>query len=179
MTRASLAVVVLAAATSSASAGTYVGLGIGSTATMGGDMTQISGDGTRSERFLLGQSWGRFSVEGAATRYGALYRTAGYDGTSVAVAGKATFPVMPHVSVFGRLGLQRTWLSTNRMDLVSFDGNGYLLGAGLQYDLDVSILGGVAIFADYQHTSSSFQGSAGRPFDSTASMWTLGLTVSM
>lgn len=175
---ASLAALLLTASGTAASAGTYIGLGIGSSASVGSDNLNVTSDGGRSERFVLGESFGRFGVEGAATRYGADQKSITYDGTAVAIAARLTVPVSGPIALFGRGGLQRTWLSPNR-DTMSFSGNGYLLGAGIEYDFHVSVLGGGAIFADYEHTDSTFHGSGGKPFDYNASMWTLGVTLAL
>jgi hypothetical protein len=179
MKSACLAVILVAASATASSAGTYVGLGVGSSASIGGDSTAITSDGGRSGRLIVGQSFGRLSIEGAGTRYGAFYQKAGYDGTALAIAARLTFPVSGPIALFGRGGLQRTWLSTSRANMTSFSGNGYLLGAGVEYDFHVSVLGGGAIFADYERADSTFQGSAGRSFDFNASMWTLGVTLSL
>jgi hypothetical protein len=138
-------------------------------------------DGVRSERFILGQSFGRFSVEGTGTRYGLGYvnTATGWDGTSLAIAGKLDLPLGNNFSVFGRAGLQRTWLSAQRDTMRSFDGDGWLLGAGFAYHFDAALLGGGAIFVDYNRDKSTFTGAGNKPFDATASMWTLGLTLTL
>ena len=176
---ACLAAFLVAASATAASAGTYVGLGIGSSASVGSNTLAVTGDGGRSERFVLGESFGRLSIEGAGTRFGARHRAIGYDDTTVALAARLTFPVSGPIAVFGRGGLERTWLSPGPQNMTSYAGNGYLLGAGIEYDFHVSILGGGAIFADYERTDSTFQSAAGSPFDYNASMWTLGVTLSL
>lgn len=184
MIRAVLAVLLVAAASSAASAGTYLGLGIGTTADVGTSnttSTPFEQGGGRSERFILGQSFGRLSIEGAGTRYGLLHQRSPYDGTSMAIAAKLTFPLDSHFGVFGRGGVQRTWLSNSdsSANTMSYAGNGWLLGAGFEYHFDAALLGGGALFVDYERANSTFSGETGRPFDSSASMWTLGLTLTL
>jgi hypothetical protein len=180
MTRAAVLTTLLVVATGSAvSAGPYLGVGIGTNANLGGDRSQFTDDGGRSGRLMVGQKFGRFSIEGLGTRYGLLNQGEGYDGTSLGVAGKLNFPLGNNFEVFGRAGLQRTWLSPNRGQLASFDGNGYLVGGGFEYHLDLSMIGGGAIFVDYTRNSSGLTSDAGRQLNSTASMWTLGITLAI
>jgi hypothetical protein len=184
MNRAVVAVILVAVAHSAASAGTYLGLGIGTSADVGvsnATGTPFEQGGGRSERFIIGQRFGRLSIEGAGTRYGLLHQLAPYDGTSLAVAAKLSLPLGNNFDVFGRGGLQRTWLSDsqNTPNTMSYSGNGYLLGAGFEYRFDAAVLGGGSIFVDYERNQSSFSASNGRPFDGIASMWTLGLTLAI
>lgn len=181
MKSAALAVILVAAASSAASAGTYLGLGIGSTASVSDSEATFQSGGDRSERFILGQSFGRLSIEGAGTRYGLFHRDAPYDGTSLAIAAKLSFPLGNNFDVFGRGGLQRTWLSANMSanSLRDYDGNGWLLGAGFEYHFSMAVVGGGSIFVDYERNKSTFVDATSMSFDSTASMWTLGMTLSL
>src|SRR5689334_18281720 len=93
MKSACLAVILVAAAAPASHAGTYVGLGIGSSADVGGKMSGygggFTGDGTRSGRLILGQSFGRFSIEANAMRFGVLYNDNLQDDvTTLAAAAK-------------------------------------------------------------------------------------------
>jgi hypothetical protein len=182
MKTAGLAVILVAAASTAASAGTYLGLGLGSSASVGGTDTgsAVFAQGSdRSERFIVGQKFGYISIEGAGTRYGLYHQTTGYDGTAVALAAKLSLPLGNGFDAFGRGGVQRTWLSTDTANAMEYSGNGWLLGGGFEYHLGVSLLGGGSIFVDYERAKTTFDGQAGRPFDNTVSMWTLGLTLSI
>ena len=183
MTRACLAAVLLVAASASTSfAGTYVGIGVGSSVDVGGQMSQygggFSGDGTRSGRLILGQRFGRLSVEGNVMRFGVLFDGRGPDDvTTVAAAAKLSFPVEPNIEAFGRAGVERSWLS-GAGQMPDLSGDGYLLGLGFEYRLDLGI-GAGSVFVDYARTSTTFEDSESHKLDGSVSMWTLGLTVSL
>jgi opacity protein-like surface antigen len=172
-----LAVALVAAAASTASAGPYLGLGIGTSASVDSDRWMFSSDGNRTGRLFGGQTWGRFSVEGQGTRYSFFSGSAPYDATSLAVAAKYSFPLGDDFEVFGRGGLQHTWLNTdtNQADV---DGNGLLLGAGFEYRLKLSI-GAGSLFVDYQYDHTSFDAGKNVSVGGSAGMWTLGATVAL
>jgi hypothetical protein len=177
------AVALVAASATAASAEAYLGLGIGTTASVGGDMTSFQGDGSRSGRLILGSRFGRFSVEGNGTRFGLIGNSVAYQADQLAAALKYSFPLGNNFEVFGRGGLERTWLSTDAMTRQNFAGNGYLLGAGFEYRLDLAVAAG-SIFVDYTRTATGFSGDSADAsrmptLDGTASMWTLGLTLSI
>jgi hypothetical protein len=178
MTRAvTLAAALLSVTASSASAGTYFGLGVGTSANWGGDLMTLSGDGQRSGRLVVGQRFGRFSIEATGTRFG-LISDSGVprDVTSLAAAAKLSFPLGNNFEAFGRAGLERTWLSSDRNpELI---GNGWLLSGGFAYNID-AVLGGMAIFVDYTHTDTNLQDPNRRSVDGTAGMWTLGVTLAI
>lgn len=181
MKSAALAVILVAAAAPASHAGTYVGLGIGSSADVGGQMSNFGGgfgsDGSRSGRLILGYRFGRLSVEGNATRFGLLYNNNLQDEiTTLSAAAKLSFPVESHFEAFGAVGLERSWLSAQISDQ-DMSGNGYLLGAGFEYRVDLGL--GGSIFVDYTRSDTSFQNSRMHTLDGTASMWTLGLTLSI
>jgi hypothetical protein len=121
------------------------------------------------------------SVEGTAQRYGVLNESgrSPFDGTQLGVAAKLNLPLGNRFEAFGRGGLQRTWLSTNT-NQPSYTGNGWLVGAGIEYRLDLGVAGG-SIFIDYTYADTTFtkQNAAMAQLDGSAGMWTLGLTLSI
>jgi hypothetical protein len=176
--RSLLAVAFVAAAASTASAGTYLGLGIGTAASghVGDDASSQMSDGNRTGKFLVGYRFGRLSVEGAATRYSQLYRNSVHDGTSLAAALKYSLPLGDNFEAFGRGGLQRSSLSTANGDL---SGNGWLLSAGFEYRID-GVLAGASLFVDYTHNQTTYAGDPHSPsLDASASMWMLGATLAI
>jgi hypothetical protein len=177
--RSLLAVALVAAAASTASAGPYVGLGIGTAASPGGELSMTSSDGNRSGRLLVGTSFGRFSIEGAGSRFGVFREAADYDGTQIAAAGKYNFPLGDNFEVFGRAGLQRTWLSADKGGS-EWIGNGWLLGAGFQYRFLVKTVD-ASLFVDYQYAAANLvdQSTTTRERGITLGLWTLGATVSL
>ena len=178
--RSLLAVAIVAATASAASAGTYLGLGIGTAASASGDITNTTSDGNRTGRVLGGFQFGRFSVEGAVSRYGIdKDRTVPYQGTRLGVAGKYSLPLGDQFEAFGRLGLQRTWLNTDGA-YVDYVGNGLLLGAGFEYRLNVAGTG-ASLFVDYEYARTGLvnQRDMKTTKDEGIGMWTLGATIAL
>jgi opacity protein-like surface antigen len=177
--RSLLAIALIAAAASTASAEGYLGLGIGTAASPSGDLPMTSNDGARTGRLLGGYRFGRFSIEGTASRYSIYKANASYDGTVLAAAGKYSLPLGDNFEAFGRLGLARTWLNTDTNN-ADWAGNGLLLGAGFEYRFLIAKTG-VSAFVDYQRIQSNLD----RQSDSQMTkgmgigLWTLGFSVSL
>ena len=175
--RSLLALALVAATPVAASAGTYLGLGIGTQASghIGSDPSSMETDGNHSGRLILGMRFGRLSAEGSGTRYSEVFRNASSPSTSLAVALKYGLPLGDNFEIFGRGGLQRTWVSGADWDLA---GNGWLLGAGFEYRIDAALTG-LSVFVDYTHNQSTLYGPSNVPLDASASMWTLGATLAI
>ncbi len=178
MNRALAAVMFLAATSSVASAGTYLGLGIGTAPAISENTDRLSSDG-RSGRFLLGMRFARISVEGSVGDYDVLISPAGTAmpyGTAyqASAALKASFPLGNNFEAFGRGGVQHTWINADD-GVHDVSGSGYLLGAGFEYRLNL-LLGQGSIFVDYQYNKAKLEGDR-LAFDASTRMWTLGLTL--
>jgi hypothetical protein len=173
--RSLLAVIVLAAAAAPASAGTYIGLGIGTGPSIGNDTIPNANNDGRSGRFILGMKFGRLSVEGEANRFGMLLNGDSYDSTMLGLGLKYSLPLANGFELFGRGGLQRTWLSSNadRNDYEG-SGNGYFLGAGVEYR--IRPFG--SVFVDYERQSATIDGNS-TPYGQSAGMFTLGATIDL
>lgn len=171
---------VIAATTSVASAGTYLGAGIGTSASLGGDHTPYASNG-RSGRLILGFGFGRIGIEANATRYGLARGTEGFQATSLAAALRVGFPLGNNFELFGRGGLERTWLTTSGTDPEP-SGNGWLLGIGAAYKVNLGITG-ASIFIDYTHDETGFSFTDAHnqmgKFNQSAGLWTLGLTLAL
>jgi Outer membrane protein beta-barrel domain len=186
MKRAGLAVVTLAALTGSASAGTYLGLGIGTSPAVS-EQTDRLESGSRSGKLLLGTRFGNVAVEGSLGGFDMLI--ADQAGTlktfgstyQAAIAGKLSVPLGNNFEAFGRAGIHHTWIDTD-VDANAVSGNGLLLGAGIEYRLNL-IVGQGSIFMDYQYSRATLEGTdkfvGNKAFDSSYRMWTLGLTVGL
>jgi hypothetical protein len=175
--RSLLAVALIAAAASTASAEGYLGLGIGTAASPSADKT--SSNGERSGGAFGGMHFGQFSVEGAASRYGVWRGNQEYSGTVLAVAGKYNLKLGDGFDAYGRLGLERTWLSTDTT-ASDYAGNGWLLGAGFEYHFKLASTGASA-FVDYERTQTGLvnQNDMKTQKDTGIGLWTLGVTVSL
>ncbi len=166
---------ILVASSGVAKAGGYLGLGIGPSPGASDAHDYFSG-GSRTARFLGGVRFGQFSAEGAITGF-ALHNTAGteYDAKEASVSGKFNLPLGDNFEAFGRLGLQRTWLSAQSNNpAADAQGNGYQLALGMEYRLNVGVASG-SLFLDYSHHSSSYDGPY--KFDLSVRMWMLGVLV--
>lgn len=175
MKRLSVTTLCLAAMTSTASAGAYIGLGIGTSARASSDATMMEGDG-RSGRLMLGWQIGRFGIEGSGTRYDVWVAQAPFEATQLAIGLKYGLPIDNNFEVFGRGGLQRTSLNTISSGGYDADGGGFYLGLGVAYKLPIAAVG-ASVFMDYQRTWTTFDNGLGE-YDGVAGIWTLGATLS-
>lgn len=186
MFRGSLAIIVITALGTAASAGVYLGLGVGPAANTGNDTSgknAFTSDGNgRSARFILGARFGRFSLEGDVDHYGVLVDKAyPFDAWDAALLLKYSYPLSYGFEVFGKGGLVHTWLTNGSGDSTTLNsnGNGWVLGAGLEWRFNL-VLAGCSLFVDYEFNSSSFSYDATpQDYNATAGMWMLGATVSI
>jgi hypothetical protein len=170
-------IVIVAALAGSASAGTYVGLGIGKP-TVGNDGNDDFAASGRSHRVMLGVRLGRVSVEGAYTGYDVAPAVGPQvvDSRSLSAALKLSFPLGHNFEVFGRGGLLHTWIDGSDAAM-SMSGNGYTFSGGFEYGLDLG-LARAALFVDYTRNLVELTSDDEmRTIDQTASLWTLGFAV--
>lgn len=177
-----LGVALLASMTSLASAGTYLGVGVGSEASGSGTYgrNDVSMDGyDRSGRLMLGTRFSKLSVEAQGSRFDVAFNNNAYDATQLALALKLSIPLGNNFEVFGKGGVQRTWLSFNGTNSdMDAAGSGLLFAAGFEYRFNL-VATAASLFVDYQHSDSGYRNGKMVEFDGTSSMWTLGATVSL
>jgi hypothetical protein len=176
--RTVLALALLTVTGSVASAGAYIGLGVGTGASVSDSQdTPYTSDG-RSAKIALGFSFGRLAVEGAYSGYGLIMgNTVGsgqVDSRTMQVALKYNLPISDGFELFGRGGLLRTDLNSKDSGMTT-EGDGYLLGLGVEYRLPAF----GSIFMDYTRDQASFSDSSQATIDQTASMWMLGVNISL
>ncbi len=180
--RLALGAVILASLTSVASAGTYIGLGIGSESSGGAtrDGTDVgSMDGyDRSGRLMVGTRFSKLSVEAQGSRFDIGFDSGLYDATQLALALKLSLPLGNNFEFFAKGGLERTWLSGGPTDMHDAAGSGLLLGGGFEYRLNLGVTS-ASVFVDYQRSSSGFKNEYMVEWDGVTSMFTLGATVSL
>lgn len=180
MKRAALAVILLAMSSGVASAGGYLGLGIGTAPAVstGIEGQVVSPDG-RSARLMLGSRFGQFSVEGALGGFDAVLSDSrgaiAYDVYQASIAGKLSLPLGNNFEAFGRVGLQKSWWTTERPEL-EVGGSGLLFGAGFEYRIK-TVAGQGSVFVDYQYSSAELKAERSTLGDTSMRMWTLGLTI--
>jgi hypothetical protein len=185
MKRAALVVALVAAMSSVASAGTYVGLGIGTNAVSGSD--RIVDDG-RSARLVVGYAfrplkYGTLAVEGSLSGYGLGLKDGDealpMDAYQISAAARFNVPLSHNFEAFGRLGLHHTTVGADNA-IYDTSGNGFLVGAGIAYLFDARIGKGAAVSIDYQLNKVDLEGER---FKGAASLglverqWTLGVTL--
>ena len=186
MMRAALALAFVAATSSAASAGVYVGLGIGTNALSERDDRLVE-DG-RSFRLLVGYQFrplrhGTIAVEGSYGSYGVGLKDSTVrlmDGDQLSIAARYSLPIADNFEAFGRLGLQHT--SVGGYDpLYDTSGNGFLVGAGIAYRFDVGVGKGAAVTVDYQLNKTTLSGgryTGPAELDLLERQWTLGVQMS-
>jgi hypothetical protein len=158
-----------------ASAGVYLGLGIGPGVTSGGDVDYQTAD--RNYKALVGYSLGQISIEGSVMR-GSLNQNAtpAFDVTQLALMGKYSLPISDGFEVFGKAGIQRTTLSSpDALDVSSADttGSGLIVGAGIEYRLKL-VATQASIFVDYTYSDMTLDTTKG---DFTTRGFMLGATI--
>lgn len=185
MKRAALIAALLAAMPSAASAGVFVGLGIGTNEVSGSE--RLVDDG-RSMRLLVGYQFrplrfGAIAVEGSIGGYGLglLDRTSvvEIDARQLSLAGRFNLPLANNFQAFGRLGLHHTSASATNA-IYDTSGSGYLVGAGIEYRFDVGVGTGASVGIDYQLNKVELSGERfqnGTAFDVLQRQWTLGVTL--
>ncbi len=159
-----------------ASAGTYLGLGIGSGIQPSGDGSFSSSD--RTGKLLVGYSFGQIAVEAAAQR-GSIVDNGGngFDLTQLSLTGKYSLPISDGFEAFGRGGLERTTLGSQQGVVSDMAGSGFLVGAGIEYKLKLPVTS-ASIFLDYNFARTSINGgnlTAAQTLDTHG--FTLGATI--
>lgn len=170
-----LAAVGCLAISSTASAGPYLGLSLGTSPSMDGKIGSVDADSSgRSLRGLIGMRFMNISAEGALNGFDVATTNYGeHTAYQLSAAVKVSMPIALGFEGFARGGLERTWLSMGNDDL-DFSGNGFLLGIGFEYRLDV-ILASASVFVDYDYhrvTLSNASDSSGE----NIGVWALGFT---
>jgi len=172
---ASLVAAALVAISSTASAGTYLGLAIGTEPGVNGDFETAAPPLGRSLRGLAGIRFGNFAIEGAVNGFGVDVRSYGSQNVYQASASaKLNFPLGSGFEAFGRAGLERTWLSLGD-DRYNYRGDGFLVGGGFELRID-AILTNASLFVDYNVHHATLDNTRGS-VDETSRIWALGFTV--
>jgi len=184
MKRAVFAVALVAASSGVASAGGYIGLGIGTAPAVNGSNLESYNATTREDgrsgRLVGGFRFGRFAIEGAIGKFDFVYDDGNlfaFTAYQAQVSGKFTLPLQDGFGVFGRVGLHKQWFNAQRADFDALDvsGTGIVAGVGVEYRLPTAL--DVSLFVDYQYSRGGMSGER-LDFGSTSTrMWTLGATI--
>ncbi len=163
-------------------AGTYVGLGVGTGPSVSDSVNTPYLANGRSLRLILGYRFGNISIEGSYTGYTTdesdTASASQFDSRTLALAAKLNYPLGNNFEVFGRGGLLQTELDPADSSATSTTGTGYTLSAGFEYRLNLLVANG-SIFVDYTRNQATFDSGTTTSYDQTASMWMLGVTLSL
>jgi hypothetical protein len=165
----------LVALSTTASAGGYVGLALGTQPAVNDDLEDLATPNGRSLRGLGGFRFGNVSVEGAVNGFGVVTGRGEHNVYQLSVAAKLNLPLGNGFEAFGRAGLERTWLNLDD-DRYNMSGDGYLVGAGFEYRLDF-VLTSASIFVDYTIHRATLEDGAAREIDATTRVWGLGVAI--
>jgi len=160
-------------APATAAAGTYVSVGLGTTPVGQGDLavTTTAGDSeVPQQRVALGQSLGRVAIEASLARFG----IGAGDGVAAGVHARLSVPLDGNLGAYGRLGLERVWLSG--IDPTFGDtADGMAAGLGLEYKLSAPILGQAAIWGEVNQDQLTLDGDR----EGGVRMWMAGVSLGM
>lgn len=177
MSRTAAALLLVAGSAPAASAGGFVGIGIGTSPATSGDVS-LREDG-RSARLQIGYRFGRIAVEGFGAKADiARSDLAPMSWTTLAVSGRYNVPLSDGFEVFGRLGLEHSSVDQKNVD-DSFSGNGFLVGGGFEYKLPIAAVG-ASLFVDYTIERSTLTSPqrGSMEYGLTSRVWTLGGIIS-
>lgn len=177
LSRTRLAALAILSISSTASAGVYAGLGVGTAPVVNGSFDEMADPSGPSTRGMLGFRIWNVSVEGAVNGFGVNTPSAGdHTAYQASAALKLNVPVAGPLEGFGRGGIERTWLSMGN-DREDLSGNGFLAGVGFELRLN-AILASMSLFADYTLHHATLESMVDK-VDATSHIFAVGVTVGM
>jgi hypothetical protein len=174
-----LAFLGLVAVSPAADASTYALFGIGPKAGVGGDLDDSVDGDTRSLRFGLGQRIGPIGLEGSIFGTDLVGTGRGFAvgrefaTLSLGIDLKGFFTVIGPIELFGKAGLNQTWIMGN-----DYDGTGWELGGGAQFVLDLP-LGYAAVWVDFTHQDLGLSQDARPDIDGSLQMVLVGASLGL
>jgi hypothetical protein len=173
----------LLAGLSAAHADGYVALGVGSRAALSGELgSQFQSEGISAGRLALGYRSGNLAIEAAAFGNGLGPMTGDADvaTASLGIDLKYYLHLVLGLEGYGRAGLHRTWLAQSGQAeslMTGYQGNGHVLGGGVQYELEHLLLHGAAVWADYSRQKFDLANEAQQSMSGTADVITVGVSL--
>jgi Outer membrane protein beta-barrel domain len=169
----------LAISTTTAWAGGFAGLALGTQPSVNAEMDALASPSGRSLRGFGGYRFGQFALEGAINGFGVATGRGDQTVYQASAAARFNLPIANGFEGFGRAGLERTWLSfgDERYDLT---GNGFLVGAGIELRLGAliegaSLLTNASVFVDYTIHRATLDDARKNSIDETSGVWGLGV----
>ncbi len=177
-----LAVLVLG--TGAAHADTYLSLGVGSEAVLGGELeNEFHTDQVSTGRIAVGHRQAGFAVE--AVGFGTGLRMSedslsesSARSISIGVDVKYHIGILAGLEGYGRAGLHKSWLSSDDESFTGgdFDGSGHIFGLGLDYVFPVPVVA-ATVWLDYSHQTMTLQDAFARTMNGTVDMITVGMSI--
>jgi hypothetical protein len=169
----------------------YVSLGVGSEAALGGELgDQFHSEGLSAGRLALGYRSRNLAIEAVA--FGNGLGPMSMSSPSAASADMATaslgIDLKYHLELvlglegYGRAGLHKTWLAQSGQPssmTSGYQGDGHVLGGGLQYGLEILPVVDAAVWMDYSHQVFELADADYRPLTGTADVLTFGLSLGL
>jgi len=170
---------------SAAHADGYVSLGVGSRAALSGNLgSQFQSEGISAGRLALGYRSGSLAIEATAfgNGLGSMASDADLATASLGVDLKYHLHIALGIEGYGRAGLHRTWLAQSGQPkslMTGYQGNGHVLGGGLQYAFELLPVVDAAVWADYSRQAFDLSNEAQQSMSGTADVITVGLSIGL
>lgn len=158
----------------------YVAVGVGSSGSVA-DGDAFARDQRLSGRLMIGQRISVLSVEAGVSGYGLEGMSPGtqWDAIALGAGLKLNLPLFAGLEIFGRGGVERTWLEADGAGMDDYAGNGTVLGAGLEYGFDL-VVTDASLWLDWtRHDADLDADGSGPSRDAEIDLWTAGLSVSL
>ena len=152
--------------------------GVGTATDSGGSDRNFSGDDRLSGRLMLGQRISLLSVEAGVSGYGLEGMSPGteWDAISLGAGLKLNLPIILGLEVFGRAGIERTWLEASDGNMNDFSGNGYVAGAGLEYMIPL-VVTDASIWLVWTRHGADLDDNESVERDAKVDLWTAGVSI--
>jgi hypothetical protein len=168
---------------SAAHADGYVSLGVGSRAALSGELgSHFQSEGISAGRLALGYRSGNLAIEAVAfgNGLGAMSSEADMATASLGIDLKYHLHLVLGLEGYARAGLHRTWLAQNgeaESLMTGYQGNGHVLGGGLQYELEALPVADTSLWADYSRQEFDLTNEAQQTMSGTADVITVGVSL--
>ena len=174
----------ICAAPAARAGGAYISAGLGNGAGLSGSLDQnFDAKDTSSGRLSLGQRVGPVALEASLFGSDLVGQTrmvgvgGDYSTLSVGVDLKYYVGLVGPLELYGKGGLNKTWLQAPGNMRLNYDGRGWDLGGGLQFTIDLPVTM-AAVWLDYTHQSTDLRDPARtRSLDGGLDMVSLGVSI--
>src|SRR5690606_15763370 len=175
--------VALSAPLAAHAGGGYISAGMGGGAGLDGELgTFFTTEDSGSARLSLGQRIGPVALE--ASLFGAglvgqrayVGMDAEYDTLTAGVDLKYYIGLTGPLEIYGKAGLNKTWLMEPDGVQHDYDGRGWDLGGGVQFTIDTP-MAMAAVWLDFTHLRTELREEGRRRLDGRMNMLTLGVSL--